>query len=195
MSPLTKSLEKRIQELKLSIEAQRTEMIAYERVLELESGKVVTASGEPTGVVHHTAPAAMVSTGKDLASELPYNGSRSDFVSAILKHRGTTGATPQEIGEVFVQRKIPISKNLIYNVVSLLFKRKKVRKSNGRYFLSGKETAAAMPAAKPAAAPRKGATKPAVKRRISEEGMKRIIAATKKRWAKQRAAQAKAKKA
>ena len=36
MPSLTKALEKRIQELKTSIESQRVEMAAYERVLEIE---------------------------------------------------------------------------------------------------------------------------------------------------------------
>jgi hypothetical protein len=36
MPSLTKSLERRIQELKSSIESQRAEMAAYERVLEIE---------------------------------------------------------------------------------------------------------------------------------------------------------------
>ena len=36
MPSLTKALEKRIKELKTSIESQRAEMAAYERVLEIE---------------------------------------------------------------------------------------------------------------------------------------------------------------
>ena len=39
MSSLTKSLQKRIEELRLSIESQKAELLAYERVLEVEVGR------------------------------------------------------------------------------------------------------------------------------------------------------------
>jgi hypothetical protein len=127
------------------------------------------------GPSHTPAP----SSGSPVAAE--FNGSRSDFITAILKERAAGGVTPSEIATAFAARKIGVSKNLIYNVLSLMFKRKKVRKSGGRYFPK------AVKAETRAAAPPK-------KRRISEEGMRRIIAATKKRWALQRAAKAKAAK-
>ena len=199
MSFLKKSLEKRIHELKTSIEAQTTELAAYEQVLALESGKpaeaVPVAPAAIAAVVshHRTAahrapaakalPASPAHQGAPITTE--FDGSRSNFVASVLKERGATGVTPHEISAAFAARKVSVSKNLVYNVLSLMFKQKKVRKAAGKYYhVAGKADAnAASPS--PAAAPKKG--------RISEEGMRRIIAATKKRWALQRAAKGKAK--
>jgi len=178
MSTLSKSLEKRVQELRTSIEAQKIELAAYERVLELES-----KGGAPAEVGAAADSLAVPAMASSNAHDLEFSGSRSDFVASILKNRAGAGATPQEIAKVFAMRKIPISKNLIYNVVSLLFKQKKIKKSGGRYYYAVRGAAASAPASAPAAAPKK--------RRISEEGMRRIIAATKKRWAAARAAKAK----
>jgi hypothetical protein len=202
MSFLTKSLEKRIQELRVSIEAQTTELAAYEQVLALESGKPVGGPTEApasvaaivakhtatTHVIKHTpkkktpikqAPSKQTPT-PTATSAMPvgaeFNGSRSDFVASMLKQRGSSGMTPGEISAAFATRKIPISKNLVYNVLSLMFKQKKARKSNGRYFHTGAKVETPIASS---ATPKK--------RRISEEGMRRIIAATKKRWALQRA--------
>ncbi len=100
----------------------------------------------------------------------------------MLKQRGAAGVTPSEISAAFAARKIAVQKNLVYNVLSLMFKQKKVRKSDGRYFLSASNAKAS------ATAPAKSPAPPNKKNRISEEGMRRIIAATKKRWAKARAA-------
>jgi hypothetical protein len=181
MTTLSKSLEKRVQELRTSIEAQKIELAAYERVLELESKGIAHAE-----VGTEAESAAAPSMASSHAHDLEFSGSRSDFVASILKNRAGAGSTPQEIAKVFAMRKIPISKNLIYNVVSLLYKQKKIKKSGGRYYYAVRGAAAAAPAAAshaPAASPKK--------RRISEEGMRRIIAATKKRWAAVRAAKAK----
>jgi hypothetical protein len=190
MSFLTKSLEKRIQELRASIEAQSTELAAYEQVLALETGKPTEAAA-PAAVSIPAAPApshppapSASPAGSPITVE--FKGSRSDFVGAVLTQRGSAGVTPSEISAAFAARKVSISKNLVYNVLSVMFKRKLVRKSGGRYYLVAAKAAAKAPAAAPAAP----ATK---KRRISEEGMRRIIAATKKRWALQRAAKAKAR--
>jgi hypothetical protein len=195
MSFLKKSLEKRIHELQTSIEAQKTELAAYEQVLALESGK--PAAGLPAApaaiaavVSQHRTPArhtlthrAPVATPAHSGAPITveFNGSRSDFVASALKERGTAGITPQEISAAFAARKISVSKNLVYNVLSLMFKQKKVRKAGGRYYHAAAKAAAPAPST---AAP---------KRRISEEGMRRIIAATKKRWALQRAAKGKGK--
>jgi hypothetical protein len=179
MSFLTKSLQKRIQELRVSIEAQKTELAAYEQVLSLESGKPVE-----TGTVGQVAAKATHVPSSVAANPITveFNGSRSDFVAAVLNHRGSVGVTPAEISAAFAVRKVSVSKNLVYNVLSLLFKQKRVRKAGGKYFpVTAKAEATAAPAAVPA---RK-------KHHISEEGMRRIIAATKKRWALQRAAKAK----
>jgi hypothetical protein len=178
MSFLTKSLEKRIQELRASIEAQSTELAAYEQVLALESGK--PAEGLAPTVVAALPPVAshipaVAPSGSPITVE--FNGSRSDFVAAVLKQRGAAGVAPAEISAALAVRKVAVSKNLVYNVLSLLFKQKKVRKSGGRYYLLAGKADAPAPVAK--------------KRRISEEGMRRIIAATKKRWARVRAGKAK----
>jgi hypothetical protein len=205
MSFLTKSLEKRIQELRASIEAQSTELAAYEQVLALESGKpaegVIPSAAAPAPAApaaSHT-PTPTTSSGNPITVE--FKGSRSDFVGDVLKQRGAAGVAPSEISAAFATRKVPISKNLVYNVLSLLFKQKRVRKAAGRYYLVAGKAPAKAPVKAPvkaaAKAPAKAAAKthtpaPATKkRRISEEGMRRIIAATKKRWALQRAAKAK----
>jgi hypothetical protein len=152
MSFLKKSLEKRIEELRKSIAAQTTELAAYEQVLALESGK----------------PLESVASA---ATQAEFNGSRSDFVVSVLKLHGAAGVTPADISAAFAERQITISKNLVYNVLSLMYKQKKVRKAAGKYYLVAGKTLAAPPQ----------------KSRISEEGMRRIIAATKKRWAAARA--------
>jgi hypothetical protein len=187
MSFLKKSLEKRIHELRTSIEAQTTELAAYEQVLALESGKPAeSAAAAPVAVaavVSRHTPAASPSQ-HSAPINVEFNGSRSDFVASVLKERGSAGITPKEIATAFKVRKISISKNLVYNVLSLMFKQKRVRKAAGLYYpVAGKAAAPAAAAPTPSAAPKK--------RRISEEGMRRIIAATKKRWALQRAAKAK----
>jgi Fe2+ or Zn2+ uptake regulation protein len=184
MSFLTKSLEKRIQELRTSIEAQTTELAAYEQVLALETGKPAEVAIPPAAPVPSHPPTSPSSTDRPITVE--FNGSRSDFVAAVLQQRGSAGVTPREIADAFRARKVAISKNLVYNVLSLLFKRKSVRKSGGRYYLvAAKAAAKAAPPAAPSPATKK--------HRISEEGMRRIIAATKKRWALQRAAKAKSR--
>ena len=50
MSFLKKSLEKRIRELRDSIEAQKTELAAYEQVLALESGKPMVLAPAPAAI-------------------------------------------------------------------------------------------------------------------------------------------------
>jgi len=195
MSFLTKSLEKRIQELRASIEAQSTELAAYEQVLALESGKpaegaaALVPAAAPAAPVTSHMPASSTSS-SDSPITVEFNGSRSDFVGAVLKQRDSAGVAPSEISAAFAARKVSVSKNLVYNVLSLLFKQKRVRKSAGRYFLvAAKAPAKALEKAPAKAAAPAPATKK--KRRISEEGMRRIIAATKKRWALVRAAKAK----
>ncbi len=187
MSFLKKSLEKRILELRKSIEMQGTELAAYEQVLALESGKPFASLNSAPPVVaaavkqhSHPSPARKASPVAAAPISVDFNGSRSDFVEAALKQRGAAGATPHEISAAFAARKIAVGKNLVYNVLSSMFKQKRVRRSGGKYYLMGSSASAL-----PAGAPKKS--------RISEEGMRRIIAATKKRWAAKRAADSKAK--
>jgi hypothetical protein len=160
MSFLKKSLQKRIRELRASIDAQKIELAAYEQVLALESGQSVEGLAPAPAalaavVKKHTAASKSTVTSS-------FNGNRSDFVASILKERGAAGVTPAEISQAFAAQKIAVGKNLVYNVLSLMFTQRKVRKSGGKYYLLS--------------------AKPATKR-ISEQHMKRVIAATKKQQA------------
>ena len=51
MSFLTKALKKRIQEIHASIEAQTTELAAYEQVLAIESGNPAASASASAAVV------------------------------------------------------------------------------------------------------------------------------------------------
>ena len=192
MSSLTKQLEKRIQELRSGIESQKTELAAYERVLEIELAHVgqahrteatetaeiaqqniVPSEGQfsPTGAAASEtaiARAAGTEAGAD------FSGSKTDFVAAIVKERGASGATPKEVGDVFSARGIARSRNLIYNALSALVKQRKLAKRDGRYFSLSSDSRVKLAAPK--------------KRQLSAEGLKRIREANKKRWAKERAA-------
>jgi len=168
MSQLLKSLEHRIQELKTTIDGQTAELAAYEKVLAVEQAK--------GGVLPETKQASAVAESEPTAFVVPeLTGSKTDFISAILRARGTSGATPKEIDEIFSSRKIARSKNLIYNALSFLVKQKKLTRKDGKYF-------ALSAGAAPASSARK-------KRKISPEGLRNIIEATKRRWAAKRATQ------
>lgn len=169
MSTLSKTLEHRIQELKTSIDAQQTELAAYEKVLALEVGK-----GTMLPETKHVPPVTTSEPSASVAG-LQLTGSKTDFISAILRAKGAEGASPKEIDEIFSARSIERSKNLIYNALSFLVKQKKLTRKDGKYYaLAG------------GAAQKSAATK---KRRISPEGLRNIIEATKRRWAAKRAAQ------
>src|SRR5207248_1984046 len=191
MPSLTKALEKRIKELKTSIESQRAEMAAYERVLEIElahagrsqqadaaetadgaQGKVTPEGQFPTDEASAGNAGIMQAFGTETAPV--FSGSKTDFVATIVKARGISGATPKEVSEVFSARRIPRSKNLIYNALSLLVKQRKLEKKDGRYF----------------SVPADSREKPVAPRKwkISAEGLKRIREANKKRWAREKAA-------
>jgi hypothetical protein len=173
MPSLTKSLEKRIQELRSSIEAQKAELAAYERVLEVERvrGDVPQAPAEEPEIAQEAVP----------STEPAFVGNKTEFITGILKARGASGATPKEIDTIFSAQAIARSKNLIYNALSFLLKRKKLTKRGGRYFLLS--DAGAVQSATPQ------------KRRISAAGLKRISDANKKRWAAVRAAKGRKKPA
>jgi hypothetical protein len=192
MRSLTKALEKRIQELKTSIESQRAEMAAYERVLEIElahagrfqqadaadtadgaQGKVTSTEGQfPTD----EASAGNVGIAQASGTETTpvFSGSKTDFVAAIVKARGISGATPKEVSDIFSARRIPRSRNLIYNALSLLIKQRKLEKKDGRYFSVSADST------EKHVAPRKW--------KISAEGLKNIREANKRRWAREKAA-------
>ena len=192
MPSLTKSLEKRIQELKSAIEVQKAELAAYKRVLEIEvanAGQSKQAEGVETAVAaqgkvslsnrrvptNETAAGnSGVAQGSGTEAAPVFSRSKTDFVAAIVKARGISGATPKEVSDAFSARRIPRSKNLIYNALSLLVKQRKLEKKDGRYFSVSADSR------EQHVAPRK--------RKISAEGLKRIREANKNRWAKEKAA-------
>src|SRR5438270_8229177 len=152
MPSLTKSLERRIQELKTSIESQRAEMAAYERVLEIElahagqsqqadtvetadgaQGKITSTEGQ-FSTDEASAGNAGIAPASGTETAPVFSGSKTDFVAAIVKARGISGATPKEVSDVFSARRIPRSRNLIYDALSLLVKQRKLEKKDGRYF-------------------------------------------------------------
>jgi hypothetical protein len=203
MSSLTKSLQERIEELRLSIESQKAELVAYEKVLEVEVGRedpsadrqritqqtdesqleqrpatVIELAGDEGAMRLPTSGRAAGRNGEVEGSEaaaIPeFTGNKTEFVRAVVQARGSLGTTPKEIDQVFKARQIERSRNLIYNALDILLKQKKLKRENGRYFPP------------PADAQRKP------KSRISAEGLKRIREANKKRWARERAAQTQA---
>jgi hypothetical protein len=194
MSSLTRSLQKRIQELKSSIESQKAELAAYERVLEIElatSGHAQqlemteiadTAQGTATAMKRQspTNETAAGETGITRESETDrgpeFTGNKTGFVVAIVKARGPSGATPKEVADIFAARGVSRSKNLIYNALSLLVKQKKLQKNGGRYFSGSSDSSQKV------ATPRKW--------KISAKGLQRIREANKRRWAKKKGAQA-----
>lgn len=103
-----------------------------------------------------------------------FDGNKTEFVRALVEDRGSNGAVPKDIADVFTARGIGRSENLIYNALSTLVKQKKLKKQDGRYFATSMESKATSVAPK--------------KQRISPQGLKRIREANKRRWATHRAA-------
>jgi hypothetical protein len=202
MSQLSKSLEKRIQELTTSIEAQKTELAAYERVLHMEltkdSAPTETASSAPEAAKEsshtRTAPTKAAIAEKEPqtpsadTSDIPFTGNKTTLVAEIVKSLGSAGATPKDVDAFFTARNVERSKNLIYNTLSYLVAQKKLQRRDGKYFIAG-GTDVAKKTATPAAT-----KKAPTKRRLSPEGLKRIKEALRKRWAAKRAAEAAAGK-
>lgn len=209
MSQLSKSLEKRIQELTASIEAQKTELAAYERVLHMEvsKGTVPVESSEaneaPLEASHNikkarkkratkkgakktgARKAVAVESAPEASAAVPFTGNKTSLVAEIVKSYGSAGATPKEVDAYFTARNVERSKNLIYNTLSYLVAQKKLKRRDGKYFTTGRGSKVAK---KSAAATKKAPTK----RRLSPEGLKRIKEALKKRWAAKKAEAAEA---
>lgn len=143
MSTITKSLEQTIEELRASIAEKNAELAIYEKVLHMERSK-----GDSPSPVSRTLakPVAKSGTQNAAASSgdgaLVFTGNKTAFISAVLASRGSKGATPKEIGEVFNERKISRSDNLIYNTLSALVKQKKLDRQDGRYYLRATKRAA-----------------------------------------------------
>ncbi|MGA8596605.1 MAG: hypothetical protein WB676_17995 [Bryobacteraceae bacterium] len=103
-----------------------------------------------------------------------FTGNKTDFVRAVVEAHGTSGAAPREIDQAFTTRGIGRSKNLIYSALGALVRQKKLKKKGDRYLsVSVDSSVKSVPQ----------------KKRISPEGLKRIIEANKRRWAKKRAAE------
>ena len=211
MSQLSKSLEKRIQELTASIETQKAELTAYERVLHMEVVKD-NAPAETSDAPEPPLPASSQTATKkkrvtkkaaskpaeanadraagETRAETPaalsgvsFTGNKTTLVAEIVKSYGDAGASPKDVDAFFTARNVERSKNLIYNTLSYLVAQKKLQRHDGRYFSVGVK-ARPVAAKKTAAATKKAPTK----RRLSPEGLKRIKEALKKRWAAKRAA-------
>lgn len=126
MSELAKSLDKKIQQLKASIEAQQAELAAYENVLEMESAK--KASAPKSSPVKNTGIP-------------PFGGSKTELIVQTVKSYGSKGVSPREIDAVFSARNVSHSKNLVYNTLGYLVSNKKLSKREGRYYWIGGESA------------------------------------------------------
>jgi hypothetical protein len=63
-----------------------------------------------------------------------FTGNKTEFVRAVVESRGSAGAAPKDIDQVFVERRIEKSKNAIYNALDSLVRQKKLRKKEGQYF-------------------------------------------------------------
>jgi hypothetical protein len=195
MSQLSDSLERRIQQLAASIEAQKAELIAYERVLQMELMKEgasaeitvvewevpleIMAEAEREGVIVLSEEPAAVT------SEAPVTGNKTALVEQIVTSRGSAGASPKDVDAYFTSRHIERSKNLVYNTLSYLVAHKRLERRDGKYFVAGNAVASK----KRGPAKKKASAEPAKKKRtLSPEGLKRIQDALKKRWALKKAA-------
>jgi hypothetical protein len=166
MIHLTKSLRTRIQELTASIQAQKSELGAYEQLLHIENAKESPTHGESARLAAPPAETA----------HIKFSGNKTTLVTEIVKSLGRAGASPKDVERVFTERKIARSKNLVYNTLSYLVAQKRLQRRDGRYFAVAAEP---LP---------KSGTSVRAKRKISPAGLKRIREGVKKRWAAKRAA-------
>jgi uncharacterized C2H2 Zn-finger protein len=63
-----------------------------------------------------------------------FTGNKTEFVRALVQSRGSVGAAPKDIDQVFAERGIEKSKNAIYNALVSLVGQKKLKKKDGHYF-------------------------------------------------------------
>jgi hypothetical protein len=171
MSTIIEPMQKRIREITDSIDAQKTELTAYERVLRIELAReTASANGstspqaiEPELIVSLSATNGLVQADVSVTN-------KTAMVAEIVKSYGDAGATAKDVDTALTSRSIVRSKNMVYTALSYLLARKKLRRRDGRYYpieaKAGKPT----------------------KHRISPEGLQRIKDATQKRWAVKRAA-------
>ena len=135
-------------------------------VLDSRSGQSPRTSAQATNKQNHPK-------GSETAATPELTGNKTDFVLAVVEAHGLSGATAREIDEAFTIRRIDRSKNLIYNALNALVKQKKLKKQGDRYFSASLDS--------------NGKSAPP-KKRISPEGLKRIIEANKRRWAQKKTA-------
>ena len=201
MSQLSKSLEKRIQELTASIELQKTELAAYERVLHMEmSNEHASSESGSVGPEVESGSKRKKSLGVEAAgqksSKKPAKkearGNKTMMVAEIVEGLGAAGASPKEVDAALTERNISRSKNLVYNTLSYLVAHKRLVRRDGKYFsMRGGSGSAKGAGAKKSVERKTGTTK---KRHLSAEGLKRIKDALKKRWSAKKAAASESKK-
>ena len=177
MSHLTESLQTRIHELTASINKQKTELAAYEQILQIETAKASSTPEEsPSDAPSETNPsspqAISVAPAVELA-DITTTGNKTTLVADIVRAHGSLGVSPKDVDQFFSARKIKRGKNLIYNTLSYLVAQKKLLRRDGRYF-------GAPVAQSQSAAP--------TKRRLSPAGLEKIREGVKKHWAAKRAA-------
>jgi hypothetical protein len=63
-----------------------------------------------------------------------FTGNKTELVRAVVQSRGSVGAAPKDIDQIFTERGIEKSKNAIYNALFSLVKQKKLKKKDGQYF-------------------------------------------------------------
>jgi len=172
-------MKTRIRELTTSIDAQKTELAAYEQLLQIELAKESAPKEQsPSANERHVRYVPAPATPTAPVANVNYTGNKTTLMLDIVKSFGKAGAVPKDVDRILTERKIERSQNLVYNTLSYLVGQKKLQRRDGRYYSL----------ATTGAPDKASAGKPAAKRRISPEGIKRIREALKKRWAAKRAA-------
>jgi hypothetical protein len=123
------------------------------------------------------------------AEELEFTGNKRDFVTAIVKSRGSAGIAPKEIERIFSDRKIEKGRNLIYNALSLLVKQGLMTRDNGRYSIT-RDKQSAVRRTRGAANREEAPAESTASRKVgmTPEGRQKLAEAMKKRWAAKRTA-------
>ncbi len=180
MSQFTNYLKTRVRELTTTIDAQKTELAAYEQLLGIELAKESKPAEKSPSESAPQAKVIFTPTAPTVAlANVSYTGNKTTLMADIVRSFGKAGASPKDVDRILTEKKIERSQNLVYNTLSYLVGQKKLQRKDGRYFSVGTTPAPAK--ASKSAAP--------AKRRISPEGIRRIREAVKKRWAAKRAAE------
>ena len=172
-------MQTRIHELTASIDAQKTELAAYQQFLQIERAKAGTTTYEsPSDAPSKTNLVHLQVVGCADRGTGPHCNDRNKttLVADIVRAHGSLGASPKDVDQFFSARKIKRGKNLIYNTLSYLVSQKKLQRRDGRYFVAATAPVAQSQSAAP------------TKRRLSPAGLKRIREGVKRHWAAKRAA-------